>query len=62
MKQYKISFYKSKKDWVAASIYYREFATIGDLYEWCKDFKDSCNYAFYTIGKITKSEFLKYTL
>lgn len=59
MKQFKISFYKRRRDWIPSAIYYREFSSWKELQEWCKSMQNSCGYYRFFDEKISPETYLK---
>jgi len=57
MKQYKISFYKRRRDWQEAAIYYREFPNYFELVAWCNGVLSACNYYRYFHETVSKEIF-----
>lgn len=58
MKAYKIQFYKRRRDWDAAAVYYREFPNYLELIAWCNDMQSKCGYYRYFYETISAENYL----
>lgn len=61
MKQYRISFYKRRKDWLPVAVYYREFDSYTELEQWCKAIQTECSYHRYFNETVDMKTFLANT-
>ena len=59
MKQYKIHFYKRRRDWLPTATYYREFETYPERIAWCNEMQQTCKYYRFFDVRISKEEYIR---